>query len=85
MEEVAIGVVEKYFGKIGVAAIRITSGEMNVGDKIHIKGHSTDFEQSVDSMQVEHASVQKAGPGSDVGIKVKEKVHEKDTVFLVKA
>jgi putative protease len=85
MEEVAIGTVEKYFGKIGVAAIRITSGEMQVGDKIHIKGHSTDFEQSVDSMQVEHESVQKAGPGTDIGIKVKEKVHEKDTVFLVKA
>ncbi len=84
MEEVAIGTVEKYFGKIGVAAIRITSGEMKVGDKIHIKGHSTDFEQSVDSMQVEHASVQSAGPGSEVGIKVKEKVHEKDTVYLVK-
>ncbi|HUJ89419.1 MAG TPA: EF-Tu/IF-2/RF-3 family GTPase [Syntrophorhabdales bacterium] len=85
MEEVAIGTIEKFFGKIGVAAIRITSGEMKVGDKIHIKGHSTDFEQSVDSMQVEHESVQKAGPGTDVGIKVKEKVHEKDTVFLVKA
>ena len=84
MEEFAIGTVEKYFGKIGVAAIRITSGEMSVGDTIHIKGHSTDFEQTVDSMQVEHQSVQKAGPGADVGIKVKEKVHEKDTVFLVK-
>jgi translation elongation factor EF-1alpha len=85
MEEVAIGIVEKYFGKIGVAAIRITNGEMKVGDKIHIKGHSTDFEQTVDSMQVEHTSVQKAGPGTDVGIKVKEKVHEKDTVFLAPA
>jgi len=85
MEEVAIGIVEKYFGKIGVAAIRITSGEMKVGDKIHIKGHVTDFEQTVDSMQVEHQTVQKAGPGTDVGIKVKEKVHEKDTVFLTKA
>jgi translation elongation factor EF-1alpha len=84
MEEVAIGTVEKYFGKIGVAAIRITSGEMSVGDTIHIKGHFADFEQTVDSMQVEHQSVQKAGPGADVGIKVKEKVHEKDTVFLVK-
>ena len=85
MEEVAIGTVEKYFGKIGVAAIRIASGEMKVGDKIHIKGHSTDFEQSVDSMQVEHATVEMAGPGSEVGIKVKEKVHENDKVFLVKA
>ena len=63
MEEVAIGTVEKYFGKIGVAAIRITNGEMKVGDKIHIKGHSTDFEQSVDSMQVEHESVQNSWSG----------------------
>ena len=84
MEEVAIGMVEKYFGKIGVAAIKITSGELKVGDKIHIKGHSTDFEQQVDSMQLEHQSVQTAGPGADVGIKVKEKVHEKDTVFVVR-
>ena len=84
MEEVAIGRVERYFGKIGVAAIKITSGELKVGDKIHIKGHSTDFEQQVDSMQVEHQSVQTAGPGAEVGIKVKEKVHEKDTVFVVK-
>jgi hypothetical protein len=84
MEEVAIGSIEKYFGKIGVAAIKITSGELKVGDKIHIKGHSTDFEQTVDSMQVEHLTVETAGPGTDVGIRVKEKVHEKDTVFVVK-
>ena len=84
MEEVAIGTIEKYFGKINVAAIKITSGELKVGDKIHIKGHSTDFEQTVDSMQVEHLTVETAGPGTDVGIKVKEKVHEKDTVFVVK-
>ena len=83
-EEMAIGKVEKFFGKIGVAAIRITSGELKVGDKIKIKGHSTDFEQTVDSMQVEHESVSKVGPGSEVGIKVKEKVHEGDTVYLVK-
>ncbi len=84
MEEVAIGRIEKYFGKIGVAAIRITDGELKVGDQIHVKGHSTDFEQTIDSMQVEHQSVQTAGPGAEVGIKVKEKVHEKDTVFLIK-
>ncbi len=83
-EEVAIGTVEKYFAKIGVAAIRITSGELEVGDTIRIKGHSTDFEQPVDSMQLEHATVEKAGPGMDVGIKVRQKVHEKDTVYLVK-
>ncbi len=83
-EEVAVGRVEKYFGKIGVAAIKITSGELKVGDRIKIKGHSTDFEQTVESMQVEHQSVATAGVGTDVGIKVKDKVHEHDTVFVIK-
>lgn len=83
-EEAAVGRVEKYFGKIGVAAIKITSGELKVGDKIKIKGHSTDFEQTVDSMQVEHQSVPVAGLGTDVGIKVKDRVHEGDTLFVVK-
>jgi translation initiation factor IF-2 len=84
MEETPIGRVEKYFGKIGVAAIRITSGELKVGDTIKIKGHVTDFEQTVDSMQVEHASVQTAPAGTDVGIRVAQKVHEHDSVYLVK-
>jgi putative protease len=82
MEE--IGRVEKYFGKIGVAAIKITAGELKVGDRIKIKGHSTDFDQAIDSMQVEHASVQKVSVGDDVGIKVKEKVHENDKVYIVR-
>lgn len=84
MEETAIGKVEKFFGKISVAAIRITSGELKVGDTIKIKGHSTDFQQTVDSMQVEHQSVQKASAGDDIGIRVKEKVHENDKVYLVR-
>jgi putative protease len=84
MEEIPVGKVEKFFGKISVAAIRITAGEVKVGDTIHIKGHTTDFEQTVDSMQVEHASVQKVVPGDEVGIKTKEKVHENDSVYVVR-
>lgn len=84
MEEIAIGKVEKYFGKIGVAAIRMTGGELKVGDTIKIKGHSTDFQQTIESMQVEHQSVQTARAGDDVGIRVKEKVHENDKVYLIK-
>jgi len=57
MAEVEIGTVTHYFGKIGVAAIDITSGELRVGDTIRIKGATSDFTQDVDSMQVEHASV----------------------------
>ena len=83
MEEIPVGKVEKFFGKISVAAIKITA-ELKVGDRIKIKGHTTDFEQTVDSMQVEHATVQKVGAGDEVGIKVKEKVHENDTVYVVK-
>ncbi|MCX7856861.1 MAG: EF-Tu/IF-2/RF-3 family GTPase [Deltaproteobacteria bacterium] len=84
MEEINIGRVEKFFSKIGVAAIRITEGELKVGDRIRIKGHTTDFEQTVESMQVEHAPVEKAVEGQDVGIKVKERVREGDSVYLLK-
>ena len=84
MEETPVGKVEKFFGKIGVAAIRITAGALKKGDRIRIKGHTTDFEQTVDSMQVEHATVESASVGDEIGIKVKEKVHENDTVYVVR-
>lgn len=84
MEEIAIGKVVKFFSKIGVAAISVTSGELKVGDTIKIKGHFTDFEQQVESMQVEHASVEVVTAGKDVGIKVKEAVRENDTVYVVR-
>ncbi len=83
MEEKAIGVVVRYFAKIGVAAIRITEGELKVGDRIRIKGHSTDLEENVESMQVEHENVQTAPAGTDVGIKVKERVREHDVIYLL--
>lgn len=84
MEEIAIGKVVKFFSKIGVAAISVTSGELKVGDTIKIKGHLTDFEQQVESMQVEHAGVEVVTAGKDVGIKVREAVRENDTVYVVR-
>ena len=81
MTEIALGKITHYFSKPGVAAFTIENGELRVGDRIHIKGHTTDFEQVVDSMQIEHQNVQKAGKGESVGVKVKEKVREYDTVF----
>lgn len=83
MEEKKVGQIIKYFGKIGVAAIRLTEGSLKVGDKIHIVGHTTDVSETVDSMQVENHSVQEAGSGADVGIKVKDRVREHDTVYKV--
>jgi putative protease len=84
MEEIAIGKIIKFFSKIGVAAIRVTSGELKVGDSIRIKGHVTDFEQIVESLQVEHENVEKVEAGKDVGIKVREAVKENDTVYVVR-
>jgi translation elongation factor EF-Tu-like GTPase len=83
MEEHKIGEVMKFFGKIGVAAIRLTEGSLKVGDKIRIVGHTSDLSQVIESMQVENASVPEAGPGADIGIKVKERVREHDTVYKV--
>ncbi len=83
MEEKKVGEVIKFFGKIGVAAIRLTEGSLKVGDQIHIVGHTTDVSQGIDSMQVENKSVQEAGPGVDIGIKVGGKVREHDVVYKV--
>jgi len=83
MNEEKIGEIVDYFGKIGVAAIKITNGSLHVGDTIHIKGHTTDFQQKVESMQVEHKDVETANPGDDIGIKVSEKARDKDTVYKV--
>jgi len=83
MAEQAIGRVSHYFGKIGVAAIEITEGTLSVGDTIYIKGHTSDFTQAVDSMQVEGQSVEQASPGDAVGIKVAEHAREHDVVYKV--
>ena len=83
MEEKKVGNVIKFFGKIGVAAIRLTEGGLKVGDQVHIVGHTTDVAQPLDSMQIENQNVQEAGPGADIGIRVKDKVRENDVVYKV--
>ena len=84
MEEEEVGVVVKYFARVGVAAVNIEKGELEVGDTIHIKGHTTDFKQIVESMQIENKPVDKAKPGDAVGIKVKDRVRVNDIVLKVK-
>jgi translation elongation factor EF-Tu-like GTPase len=83
MEEKKVGEVIKYFGKIGVVAIRLTEGSLKVGDKIHIVGHTTDITQTIDSMQIENKNVQEAGSGADIGVKVKDRAREHDVVYKV--
>jgi putative protease len=83
MEEKKVGEVIKFFGKIGVAAIKLTDDSLRVGDTIHIKGHTTDLTQQVGSMQIENQNVQEAGPGADIGVKVGDRVRENDVVYKV--
>ena len=82
-KEELIGKITHYFDKIEVGIIEIKKGKLAVGDKIHVKGTTTDFEQEIESMQVEHEQVQKAKKGDAVGLKVKDKVREGDEVYLV--
>lgn len=82
-KEELIGKITHYFGKIEVGIIEITKGSLAVGDTIHIKGTSTDFEQKVDSMQIEHEQINKAKKGDVIGLKVKDKVREGDEVYKV--
>lgn len=82
MPEEQIGIVTHYFGHIQVAAIRLDA-ELKVGDTIHIKGHTTDLIQTIDSMQFEHQSVQVGTLGQEIAIKLKEHARQHDTVFKV--
>lgn len=83
MKEQEIGYVSKYFGQISVAAIEITAGKLGVGDTIHIKGHTTDINEKIKSLQIEHNVVENAKKGDSIGIKVTEKVRRKDKVFKI--
>jgi translation elongation factor EF-1alpha len=80
--EKQIGRVTHFFGKAGVAAIEL-EGELEVGDTIHVEGHTSDWNQRVDSIQIEHEAVEKAGPGDVVGLKVDGHAREHDVVYKV--
>jgi putative protease len=77
-----IGKVTHYFSKIGVAVIKLKE-RLKVGDEIHIKGATSDFKQKVDSMQIEHDSIEEAEAGQSVGLKVKGHAREHDDVYKV--
>lgn len=83
-EEKEIGEVTHYYNKIGVAVIRLTSGELKAGDTIHIQGHTTDLVQDVSSMQIEHKEVDQTKSGDEFGLKVDQPVRDGDKVYLVK-
>ena len=80
MPEQIIGKVSDFFAKPVVAAIELTAA-LKVGDKIHIKGHTTDLEMNVDSMQINNVQVTEAKAGDSIGVKVSERVRSGDIVY----
>ncbi|MCW4044300.1 MAG: translation elongation factor-like protein [Candidatus Bathyarchaeota archaeon] len=77
---VQVGHITHFFSKINVAVVELTA-PLAVGDRILIKGPSTDFEQAVDSMQIEHKNIQRAEAGQSVGLKTVQHARERDAVY----
>ena len=82
-EEEEVGKVTHFFPKVGAAGIELTSGGLKAGDTIHIKGHTSDFTQTIGSMQVDNQAVDTAAVGDLIGIKTKERAREHDKVYRV--
>jgi translation elongation factor EF-1alpha len=77
---IEVGHITHFFSKINVAVLELTA-PLAVGDRILVKGPATDFEQVVDSMQIEHENIQKAETGQSVGLKLAEHARERDLVY----
>ena len=77
---IEIGHIAHFFSKIGVAVVELTA-PLTVGDRILVKGPSTDFEQIVESMQIEHKNIQGAEAGQSIGLKLAQQAKERDTVY----
>jgi translation elongation factor EF-Tu-like GTPase len=82
MPEEEVGYISDYFARVGVAGIELTR-PLRVGDTVHIKGHTTDFQQVVESIQIEHANLQQASAGQSIGVKVQERCRHGDQVYRV--
>ncbi|TAK06803.1 MAG: translation elongation factor-like protein, partial [Candidatus Manganitrophaceae bacterium] len=76
-----IGIVTHYYSHLSVAVVQLNEGPLRVGETIHIKGHTTDLRQEVDSMEVDHQSVQEASAGQIFGLKVRDHVREHDHIY----
>jgi hypothetical protein len=81
--EQRVGIVVHYYSHLSVAIIKLDQGSLQVGNSIHIKGHTTHLEQRVESMQIEHQSIQRAEVGQEFGLQVSDHVREHDVVYKV--
>jgi translation elongation factor EF-1alpha len=82
MSEELVGKVSDFFARPVVAAIELTAA-LKLGDKIRIKGHTTDLELNVESMQIDNAPVGEAKAGDSVGVKIPDRVRKGDTVYKI--
>ncbi|MBW1949828.1 MAG: hypothetical protein JRF59_07200 [Deltaproteobacteria bacterium] len=83
MPEEEVGKIVKFFAKPSVAALEVTKGSIKTGDTLHYKGHTTDFTETVGSMEMDNQAIDEAKAGDLVGIKVGERVRENDIVYKV--
>lgn len=81
-EKKLVGRVTHYFTKIGVAVVEL-SDSLSVGDRISIEGATTNIQQTVESMQIEHKNVNTANPGDSIGLKVRDRAREGDLVYKI--
>jgi len=78
-----VGAVTHYFSHVEAAVIKLTKGPLSLGDRIVIKGHSTDFKEKIDSLQMDRVPITTAHIGQEIGLKVKKKVREHDVVYKI--
>ncbi len=79
-EILEVGTVKHFFSKISVAVVELTA-PLSVGDQILVKGPTTDFEMTVESMQIEHNSIQRAEAGQAIGLKLVGQAKERDMLY----
>ncbi len=83
MGEQLVGTVTHYYGRAQVAGIELTDGQLKLGDTLHIQGHTSDFTQLVESMEIEHVAVDAAKAGDQIGIRLAERARVHDHVYRV--
>ena len=81
--EERVGIVTHYYNHLSVAIIQVETGVVRTGDTVHIKGHTSDFRQKVESMEVDHMHVDEARPGQSFGLRVQEHAREHDVAYKV--
>ena len=78
-----VGIITHFFPKVDAAVVKLTKGKLSVEDNIVIKGHTSDFKEKVESIQLDHVPIQNAEQGMEIGLKVKSKVREHDVVYRI--